>query len=57
MKKLLICFIGLVFLGCAPIYETYLNPGDMGKLQGKKIISADTTKTGSETLIRIRYKE
>ena len=57
MKKFLVCFIGLIFLSCAPVYEIYLNPGDMGKLQGKKIVSVDTTKTGSDILIHVKYKE
>ena len=57
MKKILICLIGLVFLSCAPVYEIYLSPGDMGSMKGKKILSVDTTRAGAEILLHLKYRE
>jgi hypothetical protein len=57
VKKFLICFIGLIFLSCAPVYEVYLGKEDMHKMMdGKKIISLDTVRTPDGILLHVKYQ-
>jgi hypothetical protein len=55
--KYFICLLSVIFFSCAPICTTYLNPSDMGKMKGKKILSVDTVKTDSEIILKVRFED
>ena len=57
MKKYIICLLCLFALSCAPVYEIYLSPSDIGRVKDQKIVKIDTIRTGEGTIYHIKYKD
>lgn len=58
MNKLIVCLISfIILLNCAPVYEVYIEPGNMKEMSGKIIVSKETVKTDAGIMLHIKYKD